>query len=59
MNTLPDNSVIFKVNYDTETALKKKYGITTQHTLVSIDSNMNLVDKSIGGDLSTIIGLMN
>lgn len=38
--TLPDNVVIFKVNYDTETDLKTRYNVTSQSTLVYLDENM-------------------
>lgn len=37
--TIPENVVIYKVDYDTATDLKRKYGITTQHSLIEIDSN--------------------
>lgn len=58
LSMIPDNSVIFKVNYDAEGALKKKYLVNTQHTLVAIDSDMNMTDKSVGGSLSTAVSLL-
>ncbi|MEY3197808.1 MAG: hypothetical protein RL023_512 [Candidatus Parcubacteria bacterium] len=39
--TLTDNSVIYKVDYDTMTDLKKQFGVTTQHTFVFLDKDMN------------------
>lgn len=51
---LPDNVTILKTNYDTETALKKKYQIVTQHTLVQVDKDGNEVTKWIGGNVDVI-----
>lgn len=39
---------ILKVDYDTSTALKQKYGVTYQHTFVQVDVNGNLVKKWSG-----------
>lgn len=39
--TLPANTVVFKTDYDSSSDLKKKYGVTSQHTIVTIDANMN------------------
>lgn len=58
MSMIPDNAVIFKVNYDAEGALKKKYLVNTQHTFVAIDSDMNMTEKSVGGSLSTVVSLL-
>lgn len=53
---LPSDAVIFKVNYDTEMELKKKYGITYQHTYVYVDAQGNEIAKWNGGDT---VGVMN
>jgi len=37
-STLPDNLTIFKVDYDSNQALRKKYGVTIQTTIVKIDA---------------------
>lgn len=42
---LPEGLTVLDLNYDTETALKQKYGVTTQHTLVQIDAKGNLIKK--------------
>jgi len=34
---VPDGLTVVKVDYDTATDLKKKYGVTTQHTFVAVD----------------------
>lgn len=48
LGNIPDDLTILKVDYDKETALRKKYGITTQHTLVQVDANGELITKWIG-----------
>lgn len=39
ISQLPVGVTILKVDYDKETALKKKYGVTYQHTFVQVDPN--------------------
>lgn len=34
---IPAGLTIVKVDYDTETDLRQKYGVTTQHTFVHVD----------------------
>lgn len=48
LEQLQGGAVIFKVDYDTETELKRAYGITYQDTIVVIDSSGNAVQKSSG-----------
>lgn len=38
-NTLPENTAVFKVDYDTAQELRQKYGVTLQTTLVRVDAN--------------------
>ena len=38
-NGIPEDIVLFKTDYDTETELKRKFGITYQHTFVFVDEN--------------------
>ena len=45
---LPDGLTILKTDYDKETDLKKKYGVTTQHTLVQVDAQGNKLAKWSG-----------
>lgn len=42
---IPADTMIFKVDYDTSDALKEKYGVTTQTTVVYIDKDMKEVNK--------------
>lgn len=53
--TLPKGMVIFKTDYDKETALKKQYGITYQHTFVLVDKDGKALKKWAGGGLKDII----
>lgn len=46
----PKNVTLIKTDYDSQTELKKKYGVTTQHTFVQIDSNGNQITKWISGE---------
>lgn len=48
-NQIPSDVLVFKTDYDFEKDLKKKYGITYQHTFVQIDADGNAVTKWNGG----------
>lgn len=48
MANIPAGTTILKVDYDTETELKKKYGVTYQHTMVQIDADGSLIKKWSG-----------
>jgi thioredoxin 1 len=48
LSLIPQDALIVKVDYDTSTEMKKKYGVTSQHTTVLIDKDMNLVSKKTG-----------
>ncbi len=55
-SNIPDGLTIAKVDYDSESALKSKYGVTSQHTLVEVDSNGNEIKKWLGSnDLEAIL----
>jgi len=49
VGAIPSGLTILKTDYDKETELKKKYGVTTQHTLVQVDKDGNLIKKWSGG----------
>jgi hypothetical protein len=38
-----------KTDYDSNIDLRKKYGVTSQHTFVQIDSSGNLIKKWVWG----------
>jgi thiol-disulfide isomerase/thioredoxin len=48
LTSIPSQLTILKANYDSETALKKKYGVTYQHTFVQVDKDGNLIKKWSG-----------
>lgn len=54
---LPDGTTIFKVDYDTNQALRQKYGVTLQTTLVKVDDQGNLVEKYVAYDDPTLAAL--
>lgn len=50
MTAIPGGVTILEVDYDASGDLKKKYGVTMQHTLVQVDSSGNLISKWSGGN---------
>lgn len=50
---LPDNLTIFKVDYDTNQALRQQYGVTLQTTFVKIDDKGNKVESFVAYDEPT------
>ncbi len=52
--TVPDGVTIFKVDYDTNQALRQKYGITIQTSLVTIDDNGDLIKKYVAYEDPTL-----
>ena len=57
IKSIPAGVSILKVDYDTNPELKKKYGVTYQHTLVQVDKNGNMIKKWSGG--STLDNLLS
>ncbi len=49
LKAIPEGLTILKTDYDKETELKKKYGVTYQHTLVQVDKDGNMIKKWSGG----------
>lgn len=49
ITSIPAGVSILKVDYDKEVELKKKYGVTSQHTLVQVEKNGNMIKKWSGG----------
>lgn len=58
LSLLPANLTILDVNYDTETALKQKYGVTRQHTLVQVASDGTMIKKWDGSSTLAAITAM-
>ena len=46
---IPNGVVILQTDYETHTELKKRYGVTYQHTFVQVDAQGNLIKKWSGG----------
>jgi thioredoxin 1 len=55
MSSIPEGVSILKVDYDKEVDLKKKYGVTTQHTLVQVDKDGNLIKKWSGSSKLAVL----
>ncbi len=53
--TIPAGVKIFKVDFDKEKALGEKYGVTTAHTWVQIDSAGVSVQKWTGGGAEELV----
>lgn len=48
LKSIPEGVSILKTDYDKETELKKKYGVTYQHTLVQVDKDGSMIKKWSG-----------
>lgn len=55
---LPEDAVIFKTNFDTETKLREKFEITSQHSMVIIDKNNALQFKQTGFNFDDIVSVL-
>ena len=56
LDKIPNNLTILDVNYDNSSDLKKKYGVTYQHTLVQVDKDGNIIKKWSGSqNLSSLV----
>lgn len=51
---VPANTTIIKVDYDKSQALRQKYGVTIQTTLVKVDDQGDLVEKFVAYDDPTL-----
>ena len=45
---IPENLNILKLDYDSNTDLRKKYELTSQHTFVQVDNEWNMIKKWMG-----------
>lgn len=48
LSKIPSSLAILDVDYDNSTLLKKKYGVTYQHTFVQVDKDGNMIKKWSG-----------
>ncbi len=60
LSAIPAGVSILKADYDTETELKKRYGVTYQHTLVHVRADGSMIKKWSGSpSLSSLISQIN
>lgn len=52
---IPSGTVVLKTDYDSETELKKKYGVTYQHTFVQVDAEGKKVTAWNGGGVRELM----
>lgn len=56
LGAIPTDLKILDVDYDNSQELKQKYGVTTQHTLVQVDKDGNMINKWSGSPtLSSLV----
>ena len=56
LSSIPTDLKILDVDYDNSSELKRKYGVTTQHTLVQVDKDGNMISKWSGSPtLSSLV----
>ena len=59
LSKIPSGTNILKIDYDSGIELKKKYGVTVQHTFVVVDNNGNKISSNIGApSLDNILDLV-
>jgi len=56
-NNIPESLTILDVDYDNSSELKKKYGVTYQHTFMQVDKDGNLIKKWSGSP--TLLSLVS
>lgn len=61
MDAIPDDVVIFDIDYDTATELKKEYNVITQHTLVYFNAEGEVTDTTVKAEvtLEQMLNVMN
>lgn len=52
---IPDDVVVFKTDYDSQTTLKRMYAIPSQHFFVLVDQNGTALKKWSGGGLAELL----
>ena len=55
LDRIPEGVILFKIDYDTSNDLKRRYGVTYQHTLVVVDADGELVHTWNGGDFDRLL----
>lgn len=55
MSKIPSGVTLIKTDFDSETKLRQKYGVTVQYTFVQIDNSGNQIAKWSATSLSDVI----
>jgi len=55
LSRLPGNVALFTIDYDTNVALRQQYGVTTQHTLVLVETDGTAIKSWRGGNTLTAL----
>lgn len=55
LSSFPKNTIIMKADYDSETELKQKYGITSQSVMIFINKEGEVVNTLVGPNNEQII----
>lgn len=55
LTKIPNDLTILDVNYDNSNDLKKKYGVTYQHTFVQVDKEGNMIKKWSGSPTLSVL----
>lgn len=56
---VPTGLTIFKIDYDSSTAERQKYGVTLQTTIVEVDDNGNEIAKFVAYDDPSLGAVLN
>lgn len=51
---IPEDVTIYKIDYDSNQALRQKYGVTLQTTFVKVDNQGNFIDKYVAYNTPSI-----
>lgn len=54
-DSIPDEVVLFKTDYDSSTDLKKQYSVTYQHTFVQVDDTGDEITRWSGGGINELV----
>ena len=57
-NEIPDNFTVFKVDFDTATELRQRYGVTLQTTIVYVDDEGDALAKGVLYEDTTLDALL-
>ena len=57
-NTIPDGFTVFKVDFDSATELRQRYGVTVQTTIVYVDDDGTALAKGVLYDDTTLAALI-